>query len=57
MTTTSINTTPDPVQRLIAAVKNLLSAREDAMLTADEWHELEAALAECEKPEHAPGND
>lgn len=55
MTTTP--TTPEPMQRLVAAVQNLLAAREHAMLTAEEWSELEAALAECEKPEPAPRND
>lgn len=42
-------TTPTPTTDLIDAAQRLLAAREDQMLTANEWDDLARALAACRR--------
>ena len=41
-------------QRLLRAAQNLLEAREDAMVTIDNWEALQKAVDECQRPGRRP---
>ena len=41
-------------QRLLRAAQNLLEAREDAMVTIDNWEALQKAVAECQRSGRRP---
>ena len=41
-------------QRLLRAAQNLLEAREDAMVTIDNWEALQKAVAECKRSGRRP---
>ena len=40
-------------QRLLRAAQNLLEAREDAMVTIDNWEALQKAVAECKRDQRS----
>ncbi len=43
-------TSPEAWQRLLAAARALLEARDDQMVTAVEWEALRRAVRECQPP-------
>ena len=45
--TTSTTTTPANLEAVLAAARDLLGARQDRMLTVEEWANLARAVAAC----------